>query len=189
MLARLMKDVGAIQFGQFKLASGQESDHYIDCKRLLLDPKGLALVTDQVVQQIVSEYPHTPHIGGPEVGVVPLVGAVLPRLLDYNRLTGATCRWKGFIIRKKAKEHGTGQLIEGLEPQARLGESNCIILEDVVSTGGSVLKALPALEAQGYKAVRVIAVVDRQMGGREAFEKLGIGFTSLITIEDLLRGR
>jgi orotate phosphoribosyltransferase len=187
-LRRLMRETGGLKFGEFTLASGQKSNYYLDCKRLLLHPEGLERVTDEIVQLLLKHYRHAPNVGGPEVGVVPLVGSVLSRLQHYNRLVGDSIPWRGFILRKKAKTHGTGSLIEGLEPQAFAGRSRCVVLEDVVSTGGSVLATRPALEAQGYKIDTVVAVIDRQQGGREAFREHGIHFIALTTADELLKG-
>jgi orotate phosphoribosyltransferase len=90
----------------------------------------------------------------------------------------------GFVVRKEAKAHGTGQLIEGIFPA---GEPVALV-EDVVTSAGSVLKAIDAVEAAGSRVVRVVCVVDRAGGGRQAIEARGIAFTPLFAVDELLAG-
>lgn len=152
-LKALLKETGAVKTGEFTLSSGKKSDFYIDCRKVTLHPKGAKLIGKIILEKIKGL--KVDAVGGMTLGADPIVGAVIT-LSDLP----------GFIVRKKEKEHGTKQKIEGLiEPGW-----NVVIVEDVATTGGSALQAIEAAEAAGAKVVKVISVVDREEGAAEALQ-------------------
>ncbi len=161
----------ALQVGEFTLASGRTSKFYVDARKVTLSSEGIELIVDAIVDDIIDDYEAVSAIGGPTIGADPIVGAVIQATnLD------------GFIVRKATKDHGTGNLIEGpLKPG-----STVAIVDDVVTTGRSILRAVDAVEAIGCKVAVVIAVLDRLEGAVEAFAERGLMFRSLLTIKDLV---
>ena len=152
-LIKLLKETGAVKFGDFTLASGKKSDFYVDCRKVTLHPKGAKLIGKIILEKIKGI--KVDAVGGLTLGADPIIGAVIT-LSDIP----------GFIVRKKAKEHGTQQKIEGLIEKGW----NVVIVEDVATTGGSAKQAIEAAEAVGAKVVKVIAVVDRQEGASDALK-------------------
>ncbi len=165
----------ALRTGSFTLASGRNSHYYVDGRKVTLSAEGAALIGAQVLS-LLADLPEVTAVGGLTMGADPIVGATLA-------VAGAGVRpgLRGFLVRKEAKSHGTGQLIEG--PVAA-GES-VVIVDDVATTGGSSLQAVAAAEAIGCKVARVIAVLDRLEGAEEAFAAKGIDFKAIVTIRDL----
>jgi orotate phosphoribosyltransferase len=162
----------ALQTGQFKLASGQMSSYYLDCRKVTLDSAGANLIADGMLELLGNDLPDA--IGGMAIGADPITAAVIT-------VAGRTGRpLKGFIVRKEAKQHGTGRDVEG--PVAA-GDS-VIIVEDVVTTAGSSLAAIEKAEAHGLKVRGVLAVIDRLEGGREALAARGYWLKTLLTIRD-----
>ena len=152
-LIKLLKDTGAVKTGDFTLSSGKKSNFYVDCRKATLHPQGAKLIGKIILEKIKGLKVEA--IGGLTLGADPITAAVVT-LSDIP----------GFIVRKKAKEHGTQQKIEGLiEPGW-----NVVIVEDVATTGGSALQAIEAAEAAGAKVIKVISVVDREEGAREALK-------------------
>jgi orotate phosphoribosyltransferase len=150
-LQRLLRETGAVKTGEFTLSSGKKSDFYVDCRKVTLHPQGAKLIGKLVLEKIKGI--KIDAVGGMTLGADPIIGAVVT-LGDIP----------GFIVRKKAKEHGTKQRIEGLiQPGWRV-----LIVEDVATTGGSALEAIAAAEEAGAKVVKVISVVDREEGAKEA---------------------
>jgi orotate phosphoribosyltransferase len=152
-LKQLLKQTGAVKFGDFTLSSGKKSDFYVDCRKVTLHPQGAKLIGKIILEKIKDL--KIDAIGGLTLGADPIIGAVVT-LSDIP----------GFIVRKKAKEHGTGQKIEGLIEKGW----NVLIVEDVATTGGSALQAIEAAEAAGAKVVKVISVVDRQEGAADTLK-------------------
>jgi orotate phosphoribosyltransferase len=147
-------------WGDFTLASGLKSDHYFDCKRCTLHPQGLYLAGQVIFDEILEMNADIQAVGGPTIGADPIVAAV--SLVSRER--GAPI--PAFICRKEPKGHGTGKWIEGnLEPGTRV-----VIVEDVVTTGASTLKAIQAAEHHGLKVVGVIGLVDRGEGSKEGIK-------------------
>ena len=173
LIALLKRD--ALRTGSFTLASGRTSHYYVDGRKVTLSAEGAALIGAGVLE-LLADLPAVSAVGGLTLGADPIVGATLA-------VAGAGGRpgLRGFLVRKEAKAHGTGQLIEG--PVAA-GES-VVIVDDVATTGGSSLQAVAAAEALGCKVVRVIAVLDRLEGAAAAFAAKGLDFRALITIRDL----
>tara|TARA_Y100000034_G_scaffold33124_2_gene40649 strand:+ start:4255 stop:4758 length:504 start_codon:yes stop_codon:yes gene_type:complete len=158
----------AIEHGDFLLKSGERSSYYIDLRRVTLQSEGLRLI----VQCIADMGVHFDAIGGPCVGADPIVGAFL-HTKDNLR---------GFLVRKEAKDHGIDGLIIGsVKPEDR-----CIIVEDVTTSGGSLLRACQIVQKFGCEIAEVVSVVDRNAGATELFQENGIKFSSLLSIEGLL---
>jgi orotate phosphoribosyltransferase len=158
------------------LASGKQSDFYLDLRQTLMRPRGVALAGALVLERLRSGAPVSA-VGGMAVGAVPLVSAVLAAAAAADPGTALL----GFFVRKEKKEHGLGRRIEG---GFSAGQS-VALLEDTVTTGGSTLQALDVVEAEGGKVARVICLVDRGEGGREAFAARGIALEALFTRADL----
>jgi len=162
----------ALQLGDFTLASGKKSKYYLDCRKITLDSAGANLIADGMLALIGADLPDA--VGGMAIGADPITGA----LITVAGRTGQ--RLKGFIVRKEAKQHGTGRDVEGpVVP----GES-AIIVEDVVTTGGSSLAAIEKAEAFGLKIRGVLAIIDRLEGGQETLAGKGYKLQTLLTIRD-----
>lgn len=160
------------------LASGKKSDFYFDGKQTSLNPEGAHLCGELFFETISKYFPEVAAVGGPTLGADPLVTAVsVVSFLRQKQLPA-------FIIRKEPKGHGTGAWIEGIKNL--MPGMKVVILEDVVTTGGSSLKAVGRAEEAGLKVAGVIALVDREEGGRETIEKGGYSFKSLFTKTELL---
>jgi orotate phosphoribosyltransferase len=177
--ARLLELLTARSYAKKKvvLASGRESDFFIDCKQTVLSAEGHALVGDVMLDALakLGEYDA---VAGVELGGCPLASAVAQR--SFQRGTPRDA----IYVRKEAKDHGSKRLLEGdahLPPGTRV-----VLLEDVVTTGGSTLKALDKLDVSGHKVVGVIALVDRLEGGREAIAAR-THFESVFTRDDFPR--
>jgi orotate phosphoribosyltransferase len=162
----------ALQFGQFTLASGKQASYYLDCRKVTLDAQGAKLIAAGMLDLLAEDMPEL--IGGMAVGADPITGAILS-LAGTRDLP-----LRGIIVRKESKKHGTGKFVEGPFSE---GE-RVVIVEDVVTTGGSSLLAIERCEAVGLKVERVLAIVDRLEGGSEAFAERGYKLTPLLTIED-----
>jgi orotate phosphoribosyltransferase len=174
-LLKILKDL-SYEEGDFVLTSGKRSTFYIDCKETTLNPEGMYLVGN-MMYAMTREIPGIDAVGGVSIGGDPLVCSVL--LVAYS----AKDDLRGFFIRKEPKGHGTNRWIEGGK-NLRPG-MNVLILEDVVTTGGSSLKAIEATEREGYKVAGTIAILDRLEGGRETIESKGCLFRSIFTLKDL----
>jgi orotate phosphoribosyltransferase len=173
LISLLKRD--ALRTGTFTLASGRASHYYVDGRKVTLSSMGAALIGAAMLDQIAS-MPEVAAVGGLTMGADPIVGATLA-------VAGARGRTnlRGFLVRKEAKEHGTGQLVEGpLTPGATV-----VIVDDVATTGGSSLQAVSAVEAMGCKVACVIVVLDRLEGAGAAFAARGLDFRALLTIRDL----
>lgn len=164
--AKLKKDLlnlikeKAVIYGERKLASGKISNYYIDGKQITLSAQGLFLVAKvllPVIQAVSADA-----VGGPTMGADPIAAA----LSVLSSQTGKPL--KAFIVRKEAKDHGTQKMIEG--PVLEAGDK-VVMVEDVITTGGSVLKAIQEVEKLGAKIVKVICLVDRNEGAAETLAK------------------
>jgi orotate phosphoribosyltransferase len=165
----------ALRVGSFVLASGRTSHYYVDARKVTLSAEGASLIGAGVLE-LLAEVPAIVAVGGMTLGADPIVGATIALAPHHGRP-----KLRGFLVRKEAKGHGTGQLVEGpIEPG-----STVAIVEDVATTGGSALKAVEAVEALGCKVARVIAVLDRLEGAEAAFRARGLEFRALATIRDL----
>lgn len=163
--------------GTFTLASGRTSDLYIDCRPTTMHPEGLAAIGPLGLHAIGECGWRPQSLGGLTLGADPVSYAVA----YASQLAGMPIR--AFTVRKEAKSHGTGKLIEGaFEP----GDA-VVVVEDVITTGGSALKAVEALRAAGATVLGVLAVVDREEGGREAIEKqAGVQVEALVRAAEIV---
>lgn len=159
------------------LASGKESDFFIDCKQTMLTAEGHALV-GELMFDLLSELPPCDAVGGVELGGCPLASAV--SLVSYQRGRPLNALY----VRKAKKDHGTTKLVEGdksLRPGLKVA-----LLEDVVTTGGSSLKAVESLKQAGAEVVGIVALVDRQEGGAETIHAAGLPLVTVATKADFM---
>ena len=168
----------AIKHGKFKLASGQESLYYIDLSQCTLTRDGLSAIVCALVNAVEWEGMNT--VGGPAIGAVPLVAGLLTHFYHLPLPTGRPGR--GFFVRNTAKDHGDGQLIEG---PLQVGDK-VILVEDVTTTGNSLLKTAQLVESYGANIVRVVTVVNREAGAKDLFNQAGYKFISLLSVSELL---
>ena len=171
LLELLKKD--AYKKGEYTLSSGKKSEHYVNCKPVTLSGRGLTLASLLMLQEVKTSY-----VAGLTLGADPLVSGVsLVSALD-SRLVN------GLIVRKEAKGHGTQAWIEGLLPP----EGTVItVLEDVITTGGSAIKAVEKLRDAGYVVNTVVSIVDRQEDNEanSAMKLSGLELKSLFTLEEI----
>jgi orotate phosphoribosyltransferase len=161
-----------------KLVSGRSTNFYFNMKPSMLDPEGGALIAKLMLDALPPG--EVDLVGGLEMGAVPLVVAVAVSSKAMGRPLRAV------FVRKQAKDHGARQLIEGLAPGESVRGKRIAVLEDVTTTGGSAMKAIEALGAEGATIARVISLVDRLEGAADAFKRAGIPFTALLTAADFL---
>ena len=163
----------AYKEGDFKLSSGKKSDYYINGKQVTLHAEGGLMVARLLLNMLPGG---TKAVGGLTLGADPMVSAISIAGVYENKPVTP------LIIRKEAKGHGTRAYIEG----PTLPEGSAIaIIEDVVTTGASALKAVERLRDAGYKVNDIFALVDRQQGGQELYEKEGLNFKPIFTIEEV----
>ena len=164
----------AYRFGDFSLASGKKSSHYVNCKPVSLSGEGLLSISSLFLKQIDE---NDSGVAGLTLGADPLVSG----LVMLGAQSGINLN--GLIVRKEAKGHGTGAWLEGpLPPKG----SVITVLEDVVTTGGSSLKAVEKLRAEGYLVNRVLAIVDREEGGENAMSKADLELKSLFFLKEIV---
>jgi orotate phosphoribosyltransferase len=162
--------------GDFTLASGRRSTLYVDARLTTMSPDGLALIGPTALAAIERADWRPDAVGGLTLGADPVSYAIA----YASALAGRPLR--AFTVRKEAKQHGTGRLIEG---PYREGD-RVVVIEDVITTGGSALRAVEALRAAGGTVVGVLAVVDREEGGREAIEAAGLPVVALARAADIV---
>jgi len=164
--------------GEITLTSGRKSHFYVDGKQTTLDSEGGYLVGKLFHEMITRSKIPVEAVGGPTLGADPIVTAI--SIVSY--LEGVPI--PAFIIRKEPKKHGKALWIEGdnnLRPGTKVA-----VVEDVVTTGGSILRAIEITEAQGFRVVQVLALVDREEGGRENLAKKGYTLESIFTKRDIV---
>jgi orotate phosphoribosyltransferase len=172
----------SFKLGDFTLSSGKRSDYYIDCRTTTLHPEGAHLIT-RLLMPILAQW-KIEQVGGLTLGADPIVAGI--SLASSGMARDPVHEYDcpvitGFIVRKESKGHGRGRLIEGcFEPGRRTA-----IMEDVITTGESALKAVAAAREAGAVVVVVMAVVDREEGGREAIAAQGLPVVSLFTASEL----
>ena len=173
----------SIKTGHFILASGKESDLYCDCRITALDARGANLIGqvgwELVQEEIMPKFPGVTSIGGMTMGADPISLAIGMYSVEADEPL------KVFTVRKEAKDHGRGKRIEG---NFEAGQE-VIVVDDVITTGGSTLKAIDAIEAEGGKVVAALVLVDRQEGGREAIESRGIPVFPMFTRATIFGGK
>lgn len=173
LIALLKRD--ALRTGTFTLASGRTSHYYVDGRTVTLSAEGAAVIGAGVLG-LLADLPEVKAVGGLTMGADPIVGATLA-------MAGVSGRddLLGFLVRKEAKGHGTGKLVEGpLKPGM-----DVVIVDDVATTGGSSLQAIAAIEALGCRVSRVVVVLDRLEGAAQVFAARGFDFRAMVTIRDL----
>lgn len=161
----------AVQFGDFTLASGKKSRYYINSKKVLFHSETITLLGELLVE--ATRDLEFQAIGGLEVGAIPMAAAALTA---FHR---AGQPMEGFFVRKNAKAHGSQELVEG---QVRPGDK-VVIIDDVLTTGGSALQAVRAVEAVGAAVVRVVCICDRIQGAAETLKEYD--FRPLFTVRDI----
>ena len=174
-LANLLR-AKSIKRGEFTLASGKESNYYLDCRLTTLDAEG-ALLTGYCILELLDEMKIKPDaIGGMSMGADPIVTAVGVVSATEKRPL------PGFLVRKQAKEHGRQKQIEGMEnPRSK----KVVIVDDVCTTGGSTQEAIDAAEREGCEVIAVISLVDREEGGSDML-RAKYNYRSIFTARQLL---
>lgn len=173
-LSDALKACGALQFGEFTLASGAKSDYYINIKKASTDPKVLDLIARLMAGKMKENGIEADRIAGVVLGAVPLEAALaLETGLPF------------VMVRKEKKDHGTGKQIEG-----DLNEGEVVLMvEDVVTTAGSCIKGIHVLREAGADVKYVLSVIDREAGGAEALKAEGVTFIPLVKGSELLGER
>ncbi|MGQ0635055.1 MAG: orotate phosphoribosyltransferase [Planctomycetaceae bacterium] len=162
----------ALKFGEFTLASGKKASYYLDGKQITLHSEGLRLVSEGLLDLLADV--NFQAIGGMSIGADPIIGGVLAAAGSRGR------DLNGFLVRKEAKGHGTQRFIEGpVEAGMKV-----VIVDDVVTTGGSSLLAVDRIQEFGCEVVLVAAIIDRLEGGAANFAARHLPLRSLLTIQD-----
>jgi len=166
MLKQMLLDCGAVQFGDFTLTSGRKSKFYVNIKKASTKPDVLREIARGMVAHVNAD-----RLAGMELGAVPIAAALaLETGLPY------------VIIRKEKREHGTGSQIEG---ELRAGEK-VVVVEDVTTSGGSVVRSIEILRDAGAVVDTALVVVDREEGAKEALEAAGASLVPLVRISELV---
>jgi len=167
-LIQILKECGAIQFGRFVLTSGAVSDYYIDIKKASTNPKTLKRIAETMIEYTKGY----DLLAGMELGAVPIVVALsLESNIPY------------VIIRKEKRGHGTVKQIEGYDVKNK----KILLIEDVTTSGGSVLKSIQILRDSNADIDKVIVIVDRESGAKEKIEKLDLDFISLLSVSEIIK--
>ena len=174
-LVRLLSQ-RSVRRGRFTLASGRESTHYVDARLTTMSPEGLAVIGPLALEAIRARDWAADAVGGLTLGADPIAYATALASVASPPLVRA------FTVRKEAKQHGTGRLIEG---PMREGD-RVVVIEDVITTGGSALRAAEAVQRAGAMVSGILALVDREEGGRGVLESQGFPVICLATLSELL---
>ena len=162
----------ALKFGEFTLASGRTSTYYLDGKQITLHADGLRQVCEGLLELLEDVEYDT--VSGMSIGADPIIGGLLTVAAERG------VAMEGLLVRKEAKGHGTGQYIEGPAGE----EARVVVIDDVVTTGGSSLQAVDRIQEYGATVVQVVGIVARLEGGAAAFAARALPFKALLTIED-----
>jgi orotate phosphoribosyltransferase len=162
--------------GRFKLASGKESDFYIDARLTTMSPDGLAMIGPLALSALREKGWEVDAIGGLTLGADPISYSI-----SYAS-AASDHPLRAFTVRKEPKAHGTGKLLEGPVKEG----DRVAVIEDVITTGGSALRAIEAVRNAKASVVGVLALVDREEGGRQAIESAGVGVISLVTASQII---
>jgi orotate phosphoribosyltransferase len=166
----------SVRRGTFTLASGKQSSVYVDARLTTMSPDGLATIGPLALERLREAGLGPDSVGGLTLGADPVSYAIA----YASALAGSPVR--AFTVRKEAKTHGTGKLIEGPYSTG----DRVVVIEDVITTGGSALRAIAAIRAAGGVVIGVLAVVDREEGGREALAAAGVPVIALATASEVL---
>ncbi len=165
----------SLEFGSFTLASGGHSHFYLDLRRTTTHPEGAYLVGTLLLDRLQEYWPDA--AGGPTLGADPITGA----LAALSHIHGDPLRT--FIVRGAGKDHGLGRMVEG-----NLGaDDRVVLLDDVVTQGGSLIRAARVVRELGAHADRAVAILDRLQGGAENLAREGISLEALFTLNDILK--
>ncbi|HEY4320502.1 MAG TPA: orotate phosphoribosyltransferase [Gemmatimonadales bacterium] len=165
----------SVRFGDFVLASGARSTWYIDCRLTTMSAPGQVLIGPMALALMHDAGWHPDAIGGLTMGADPVAYAIAAASMRAGDPIDA------FSVRKEAKKHGTGRRIEG---NFQL-DSRVVVIEDVITSGASAIQAIEAVRTEGGAVLGVLALVDRQAGGREAIEALGVPVRTLVRADEL----
>lgn len=165
----------SVRHGDFVLASGQRSSYYVDCRLSTMSAEGMVLIGRMGWRAIRRAGWRPRSVGGLTMGADPVAYAIAAASWDTDLVLDA------FSVRKETKDHGTGRLIEG---NFTAGDA-VVVVEDVITSGGSAGRAIEAVRSAGGSVAGVLAVVDRGQGGREMLEQLGIGVLALTSSREL----
>lgn len=165
----------SVKIGTFTLASGKESNFYVDARQTTLSSEGALVIADLILEHLD---PSVVGIGGPVTGAIPIVGATILRAHQQGRSLS------GFMVRKERKGHGTGNMVEGLGGLPK-GSKVCMV-EDTVTTAGSLVKAIRFVEEAGLEVVQCMAIVDREEGATETMAAAGFTLLSLTSKTELM---
>jgi len=165
----------SVSRGEFVLASGRRSSFYIDARRTTMSGEGLAVIGALGLARLRVRDWRPQTIGGLTLGADPIAYAVALAARAQGVALDA------FTVRKQVKTHGTGRRIEGCFAPP----TSVVVVEDVITTGGSAREAIAAVEAEGGRVLGVLALVDREEGGRRTLEQAGYGVEVLVTLTDL----
>jgi orotate phosphoribosyltransferase len=179
-LAKAFHDTGSFKWDRtngFKLASGEISPFYVDCRALMAHPEARRLVAQLAYDTLIQDEFNC--LGGLEIGAIPIAVTIS----DFACTASPPKLWRTFVVRKQAKDHGLGKLIEGsIHPGDRV-----LIVDDVLTSGGSLLKAVGAARDAGLQVDHALVIVDRQeQDGKARVEKERVQLRSLLTIQDLM---
>ena len=166
----------SVRLGHFTLASGAKSDYYIDARLTTMSAEGQLLIGQVAYGAIMNSDLHPTHVGGLTLGADPISYAIAHR----SALEGTPI--DAFTVRKRVKEHGTGQRIEGGLPKG----ARALMIEDTMTTGRSTLSAVEAVREHGAAVVGVLTVVDRSDGAADVFAQMGIPLLHLFTGKQLV---
>jgi orotate phosphoribosyltransferase len=166
--------------GGFKLASGLTSPFYVDCRTLMAFPHARHLVA-QRAWEVIKDF-NVDCLGGLEIGAI----SIATTISDFAYSANPRREWRTFFVRKQAKDHGLGRRVEGVvQPGER-----ALIVDDVLTSGGSVVKAIVAAREAGLEVKEALVIVDRkEQNGRASVEQMGVRVVSLLTIDDLMKGQ
>lgn len=165
----------SVERGDFVLASGRRSSYYIDCRRSTMSAEGMVLIGRLGWNAIQKAGWQPTAVGGLTMGADPVAYAIAAASFGSQHAVDA------FSVRKEAKSHGTGRLIEGnFQAGGRV-----VVVEDVITTGDSAQRAIQTVEQSGGSVIGVLAVVDRQEGGRQTLEERGHSVIALTTVREL----
>lgn len=162
----------ALKFGEFTLVSGRTSTYYLDGKQVTLHATGLRLICEGLLELLDDVSFQA--VSGMSIGADPIIGGLLTVAAERGQPL------EGLLVRKEPKGHGTEQYVEGPAGEG----AEVVVIDDVVTTGGSALEAVDRIEAFGGRVVQVVGIVDRMEGGAANFAARGLPFRSLLSIED-----
>ncbi len=174
-LVQIVSERSLLRDADITLASGASSTFYFDMKRTAFHPEGASLMARLILRELADT--DVDYVGGLEMGAVPLVACVVQQGFPDRRLGG-------FFVRKRPKDHGTRRLIEGLAPDDSLAGKTVALLEDVTTTGGSVLKAVSAVRGEGAAVTSVVTVLDRLEGAADNLKRENVALRAVLTSRD-----